>query len=156
MGNWEKLSTKHRLYLCRAESRNTEETEKALHIMEELIEKYQFVDYSSFGGGSPVLYVLRVGNMRGQRNNPNNCKRFYERCLLEERKSFDYPLIDHANYIRDVDHKAYLVSHTYMERADIEKEIEKIKGYTGFENIKCDIVDDSFYSTETRCVIFYL
>ena len=155
MGNWNKLSIKNQLNLCRAEIKDVPETDKSLRALEALIEKYGLVDYLVFDEVHPVAYVLNEGNIRTNWNNPDNRKRFFNKYSLQNPKLLRYPLIDHAEYFRDGEYKAYLVSHAYQNPAEIEAAVAEIRKEKGYEQLKYDILDSSYYSDKTRCIVFY-
>lgn len=155
MGNWSKFSVKNRWLLCRAESKEKKETDKSLKYLDELIEKYNLVSYMTFSEAHPISYVLKEGNTRIHYSNPANRKSFYKKYSFENPQLMNYPLIDHAEYFRDAEYKAYLVSHAYLNPAEIEQTVEEIRKENGYEDIKYDILENSYYSDKARCVVFY-
>lgn len=155
MGNWSKLSVKNKLSLSRAEGKETKEVDRSLKYLEELIERYNLVDYTAFSEVHPISYVLKEGNIRAHFGNPANRKSFFIKYSFNNPEKLDYPLIDHAEYFRNAEKKAFLVSHTYQNQAEIEQAVEAIRKENGYENIEYDILENSYYSDKARCVVFY-
>lgn len=154
MGNWKKLSP-NRIKQISLEGDIFSGSEC---ILVNLIKKYEFIDYAEVDSGSPILYVLKNGNMRGLYSNPRNGQAFYNEYGFPHASKMSYPLLDHAYYFRTRDKQVYLVSNTYLKSDEIENEFKKVieQRYSGdYSNIRYEIEKESYYSEKTTMILFY-
>jgi len=154
--SWIKLTTKQKDRLCRIDIKDEIESKRDKSLLQNIIDKYNLNDYAPFSPSSPVNFVLTHGTYRAQRSNPYNGKRFVENYLIENPKLLKYPLIDHAEYFRNTDKKAFLISHTYLSPEEVSATIDKIRLIKGYDELKFCIEEASFYSPKALCVVIWM
>ena len=87
------------------------------------IDKYDFVDYSYWDSGSPIMYALEYGNFRLLYANPyyKGSKKYG----IEKNPIFTYPLMDHTLAFRNANKKMYIISNPYLTNKEISEIMEK-------------------------------
>lgn len=162
---WKTLSKKDKLMIVNAAS-TSENLEKKLENLEELIEDKNLWYHVGFSQGKILMGVLRTGDLDENWGNPIKTPEYilskYGTLTGDDSSVFTYPLIDHAVYFKSGDERQYLISNPYLS----DKEIDNImKGLFDGENgknyngLKYRVLgkEKSFWSPgKSNCVMFYV